>query len=772
MLKAGESFILWTDVVWSSDYDTGDSGWELCVEPLPSCFDGLPLAPVPVADCPRDGEASLADCRSAQPGELCLGGAACNTRDDINNCYDSLRTHPPTLDVYRKAYGTARTSTTATSTTMTSTTKTTTFGQIDRDGGIWRVAGDCSVDGLCISSPNWPSGYGYHQHCNISLPKPSVLRVVDFATEAGFDFLTINGTKYSGVPGVDSTRNMLQAGDSFVLWTDVLWSSDGITNKRGWELCVEPLPSCFDGLPLAPVPVVDCPRDGEASLADCRSAQPGELCLGGVSCNTRDDINNCYDSLHTYPPKLDVYRKANGTTRTSTSATMTTRTSTTVTSTTKTTTFGQIDRDGGIWRVAGDCSVDGLCISSPNWPSGYGYHQHCNISLPKPSVLRVVDFATEAGFDFLTINGTKYSGVPGVDSTRNMLQAGDSFVLWTDVLWSSDGVTNKRGWELCVEPLPSCFDGLPLAPVPVVDCPRDGEASLADCRSAQPGELCLGGVSCNTRDDINNCYDSLHTYPPKLDVYRKANGTTRTSTSATMTTRTSTTVTSTTKTTTFGQIDRDGGIWRVAGDCSVDGLCISSPNWPSGYGYHQHCNISLPKPSVLRVVDFATEAGFDFLTINGTKYSGVPGVDSTRNMLQAGDSFVLWTDVLWSSDGVTNKRGWELCVEPLPSCFDGLPLAPVPVVDCPRDGEASLADCRSAQPGELCLGGVACNTRDDINNCYDSLYTHPPTLDVYRKANGTTRTTTLTTLTTRTSTTRTTMTRTAPSFLEASGLRV
>ena len=211
--------------------------------------------------------------------------------------------------------------------------------------------------------------------------------------------------------------------------------------------------------------------------------------------------------------------------------------------------------------------------------------------------------------------------------------------------------------------------------------------------------------------------------------------------------------------------------WKHSGDCTVRGPCISSPNYPSFYGNSQRCNISLPKPSVLRVVDFATEAEYDVLTVNGMRYSGVSGDSSSEPALAVGDVFVLWTDIVWESDYRDSNIGWELCVEPLPSCFDGLSLHPAPVADCPRDGEVSLMDCQTAEPGALCLGGKDCGTRGDINNCYDSLLTHPPTLDVYRKGNGTTRTTTGTTLTTQTSITHTSTTRTlttqpAPAYLE------
>ena len=104
------------------------------------------------------------------------------------------------------------------------------------------------------------------------------------------------------------------------------------------------------------------------------------------------------------------------------------------------------------WKHSGDCTVRGPCISSPNYPSFYGNSQRCNISLPKPSVLRVVDFATEAEYDVLTVNGMRYSGVSGDSSSEPALAVGDVFVLWTDIVWESDYRDSNIGWELCVEP--------------------------------------------------------------------------------------------------------------------------------------------------------------------------------------------------------------------------------------------------------------------------------------------------------------------------------
>ena len=79
---------------------------------------------------------------------------------------------------------------------------------------------------------------------------------MNFTTEGGHDFLTINGHRYSG-----SGHNV--KGASGVLWSNISCESDGSCSDKGWRICVEKLPSCSDGLELVPVAIPDCPPGGE-----------------------------------------------------------------------------------------------------------------------------------------------------------------------------------------------------------------------------------------------------------------------------------------------------------------------------------------------------------------------------------------------------------------------------------------------------------------------------------------------------------------------------
>ena len=388
----------------------------------------------------------------------------------------------------------------------------------------------------------------------------------------------------------------------------------------------------------------------------------------------RTDVNNCYDEFFTYPASRDVYRKAVGSTRT----------------TTATTTFLAVpDATSDLqWQVVGPCSISGDCVRSGHFPGKYGDNEQCGIKMPQPSVINFTSFSTEASYDVLTVNGVRYSGID---------KAGSVVVAWGNITWAADASVSSDGWELCFVS-PKCHDGLALTPVGVRECPP-GSTALPSCEEAWPGALCEGG--CGTRSDINNCYDAHYTYPPSRDVYRKADGSTLTTTMVTVTS------TNTRETTTeFEAVS--GSPWSVEGPCESVGACVQSPNYPGQYGNNQWCNLSVPKPSVVTIVDFFTEVDMDFLTLHGIPFSGSGPSKKT---------FTLWTNITWRSDASVAERGWKICLEAPPFCADGLPLTPVQVKDCPN-GTTVLPSCAEALPGELCEADGECGTRTDVNNCW------------------------------------------------------
>jgi len=115
----------------------------------------------------------------------------------------------------------------------TPTTTTTTAHADSR----WEVsAGPCSLDAItgCISSPNFPNEYGHDQGCSIVIVGDNVgrLHVTEFATEEGYDKLTVNGKEYSGNDAANQLQGIRPSGT-------ITWASDSSVAASGWNLCLD-----------------------------------------------------------------------------------------------------------------------------------------------------------------------------------------------------------------------------------------------------------------------------------------------------------------------------------------------------------------------------------------------------------------------------------------------------------------------------------------------------------------------------------------------------
>ncbi|CAE7801900.1 unnamed protein product [Symbiodinium sp. CCMP2456] len=632
-----KTFVLHSKLSWRSDGQAG-GGWELCVQDLPSCVDGLELKPVAVPDCPP-GTESLPNCRSAAPGELCEGDGTCGTRTDIDNCYDASYSQPPRRDVYEKFLGSTRTTTTSQSFTLTSTTLTTataTYGDVV--DGWWRYWGPCQVNGACLSSPNYPNAYGAHEICVASLPDFSVVRVSAFKTDTYNDFLTVNGKWYSGPRWLGPK--------TFVLQTNLSWRSDDQNGYGGWELCVQDLPSCPDGLELKPVAVPDCPP-GTESLPNCHGAAPGELCEGDGTCDTRTDIDNCYDASYSHPPTRDVYVKSQGVVATST--TQTASTTHTRTSTVSTTTLSW--KHEGPWSHVGPCAVRDGCAASP--ASGETSEAECSFVLPRGSTIKVEQLK------LLRYDGDRLV-VDGVSLGNSV--AGKILPVTSGIFFKPHSSRRRHylqgrrsSFEICVNH-PKCWDGLPLVPVEWEECPLGW--NVPSCLGSEAGELCEANGECFTPEKLMNCEGK--------SIYRKANGTTRTSTTSTASTTFTTTGSTTTATVAFS-------FGAVRGPCKLSGACVQSPNYPLDYESNEGCEVFLNEPSV---ATFTESSGcFDdgenrHFYIDGNRFLG-------RRRRYSGDRMMVLSRVRfvptglagrrrrhsgWCSDGSTyNPSTWRIC---------------------------------------------------------------------------------------------------------------
>merc|ERR1719356_825034 len=106
--------------------------------------------------------------------------------------------------------------------------------------------------GDCIQSNYHPASYGNNDECTISALEVDV-RVDEFRTEQGYDFLTMGGTRYSGIVPPPSGRYS----------GDISWSSDGSVRYSGWKLCLASSPpqSTPGPCPEYCLPPADCHLD-------------------------------------------------------------------------------------------------------------------------------------------------------------------------------------------------------------------------------------------------------------------------------------------------------------------------------------------------------------------------------------------------------------------------------------------------------------------------------------------------------------------------------
>jgi hypothetical protein len=96
-----------------------------------------------------------------------------------------------------------------------------------------------------------------------------------------------------------------------------------------------------------------------------------------------------------------------------------------------------------VFRVTqGACATDGNCFTSPNFPANYDNDEYCTIVVDTDVSLVVQSFATEAGYDYLSVNDYYYAG-SGVGLEGLVVRAGDI------ITWSSDYTVTDQGFSIC-----------------------------------------------------------------------------------------------------------------------------------------------------------------------------------------------------------------------------------------------------------------------------------------------------------------------------------
>ena len=140
------------------------------------------------------------------------------------------------------------------------------------------AGGGCTTNGACFQSLNYPDDYGADESCEITVQSVSAgetLNSAAFNTEYPYDKLVVNGAQYSGTFGLSNVAALVN---------DVFrWSSDGIRQRSGFEVCL--VGPCLE-------------TDGSQANADaCRcgtatcSSSSGLFCTS--STNTCRQIPTC-----------------------------------------------------------------------------------------------------------------------------------------------------------------------------------------------------------------------------------------------------------------------------------------------------------------------------------------------------------------------------------------------------------------------------------------------------------------------------------------------
>ena len=93
------------------------------------------------------------------------------------------------------------------------------------------ATGSCllGTNGACVMTQKFPSEYDPNENCSITVTADGFVFTTSFTTESGYDWLTVDGTRYSG-----STGPLNQAVSS---GATVTWESDYDVQNQGWRLC-------------------------------------------------------------------------------------------------------------------------------------------------------------------------------------------------------------------------------------------------------------------------------------------------------------------------------------------------------------------------------------------------------------------------------------------------------------------------------------------------------------------------------------------------------
>jgi len=484
------------------------------------------------------------------------------------------------------------------------------------------VQGPCPYDEStgCATSGNYPNIYPDDETCRLTPSAGAVLNVVDFNTELGWDFLTVQGVKISGA------KSQADAFHGMTLTEDIIWESDYIYGSSGWKLCASP-PSTTT---TTPHPCTDGSHGCDSENGICVEVEASDVidATAGVFTNLWEQQEDADVGAYLVcpgPPDTDNV-DSRGLEISTISFTLQCSAITKVKFQTYSLTVdGKSDslylKEGGFqsWHL-GTRSSWGWSDTSPEFSASLG--ENTVTFTGREDNTKVQKFKIVQGQDSCSF----------MPSTKVVLAVGSSGEQTATAVLSEPAtcptLVNNLNW-LDGHTWPDVFQvsqqGLTVT-VTRTDLNEGWGMDLwFECDRTAPHNYkceCADGFHC-----IDGCDGTVGHTCQKIE-------------------------TTTTTTTVFV------GFRVVEGPClaEADGSCVSSPNFPQMYGDNQDCRIMASPGLVLDVKLFKTEK-FDVLIANGQEFSGEDGT------AQALDGMHLQGNMSWHSDESIGKEGWKICYD-------------------------------------------------------------------------------------------------------------
>jgi len=313
---------------------------------------------------------------------------------------------------------------------------TTTGAPVVTDFFTMAADSDCTVNGNCVTSANWPSAHGNNEGCSITVDADSSVAVnSNFEIERNYDYLRVNDAAKWTAAEIPTS---MSAG------TTISWSSDGSVTKTGWELCFSEAgsnPGIGTNIPTQQ-PFTRAPTMGNFITPSQNPIAPGtsppedtsDVPTSWPTANTFINTNTPLPTDNTnLPDPTDNMHTSN-------QPTMWPTMGNTFSFPTQHPTEGS--NVGGVFSVSGSgCTVSGSCVSSQNYPSHYGNQQSCTVTMTQNVRLAVQSpFEIERSYDWLRINNAAKWTAGEIPST---LTSGST------ISWSTDYSVTKDGWKIC-----------------------------------------------------------------------------------------------------------------------------------------------------------------------------------------------------------------------------------------------------------------------------------------------------------------------------------